>query len=103
MIDLNSRSGLSDRLNWLIDEGINASVETPRTYLGCSAIGGACERAVQIEYAQAYAISRNAGRDAGCTALACPFPARVRRIFERGHDVEDRAARWLRLARLFCV
>ena len=27
MIDLNSRSGLSDRLNWLIDEGINASVE----------------------------------------------------------------------------
>ena len=47
MIDLNSRSGLSDRLNWLIDEGIDASVETPRTYLGCSAIGGECEAVKQ--------------------------------------------------------
>ena len=74
MIDLNSRSGLSDRLNWLIDAGIDASVETPRTYLGCSAIGGECERSIQIEYA-AYAISRDAGRDAGCTASACPLSA----------------------------
>ena len=63
MIDLNSRSGLSDRLNWLIDEGINASVETPRTYLGCSAIGGECERSVQLEYV-AYAVNRDAGREA---------------------------------------
>lgn len=102
MIDLNSRSGLSDRLNWLIDEGIDASVETPRTYLGCSAIGGECERSVQLEYV-AYAVNRDAGREARCTASACPFPARVRRIFERGHDVEDRAARWLRLARLLLV
>ena len=103
MIDLNSRSGLSDRLNWLIDEGIDAAAEKPRRYLGCSAIGGACERAVQIEYALANAESRSAGRDAGCTASANLFPARVRRIFERGHDVEDRAARWLRLARLLLV
>ena len=103
MIDLNARSHLSDRLNWLIDEGINACAEKPRKYLGCSAIGGECERAVQIEYAHAHAASRNAGRDAGCSSSACPFPARVRRIFERGHDVEDRAARWLRQARLLLV
>lgn len=74
MIDLNSRSGLSDRLNWLIDEGIDASVETPRTYLGCSAIGGECERSVQLEYA-AYAGNRDAGREARCTHR--PVPSRL--------------------------
>ena len=50
MIDLNSRSALADRINWHIDHAIDVMPEEKRTYLGCSSLGGLCERAVQYDY-----------------------------------------------------
>lgn len=100
MLDLNSKSGLSDRINFLVDAGISSHVdENPRNYLGCSAIGGSCERSVEYE-----ALS-TVFRDKQ-TVIALPdavgktFPPRTRRIFTRGHVVEDCAAEWLRRAGL---
>ena len=93
MIDLNSKTLLSDRVNWLIDAGIDAVPEDARDYLGCSVLGGVCKRAVQLE---AFCVlSGQAGGE--------PFPARVRRVFERGHDAEARAAAWLRGAGFLLV
>jgi hypothetical protein len=59
---------------------------TPRNYLGGSFIGGDCERAIQYQYVQA---KKDEGRE---------FEPHVLRIFERGHNMEEMAAAWLRLA-----
>ena len=101
MLDFNRSSRLSDRVNWLIDDGLARRPEPPRRYLGCSAIGGGCERAVQLHaLATAYAESAEAclgPRAAELQASVRPKP-RVMRIFERGHVMEDRVARWLQKA-----
>lgn len=87
MIDLNSASCFSDRVNWFVDSAFTRWEEKKRDYLGVSAIGGKCDRAVQF------------------TALAVQgliesktFEPRVRRIFHRGHQAEDWCVEWLRRA-----
>jgi hypothetical protein len=89
MIDLNSRTALTDRINYLIDEQIlyAASKEPPREYLGASVIGNQCERQVQYQY---MATRGDVERKA--------IPARTLRIFDRGNIYEDRARTWLKKA-----
>lgn len=86
ILDFNSKHTLSDRFNELIDAAIdrNAKHESRREYLGGSAIGEPCARRLQYEY-------NDAPRDEGSG-----FPPRTRRIFYRGHQCEDWAARWIR-------
>jgi hypothetical protein len=88
MLDFNHRPKIHDQISDLIDAALiqERKGESPRTYLGGSRLGVACERALQYEYLHA---SVDAGRD---------FPGRLLRVFEVGHALEDLAIRWLRLA-----
>ncbi len=84
MINLNSSTALSDRINWLLDKAIAEKTEEKRNYLGCSILGHECERAVQYE----------ALKTVFRIDIPDDFPPRVRRIFARGVDAEARAADW---------
>lgn len=88
VLDFNSRATLSDRFVDLIDAAIDAegARETPRSYLGGSAVGETCLRRLQYEY-------QNAPKDEGAG-----FTARTRRIFKRGHEGEDWMADWIKAA-----
>lgn len=86
MIDLNSKSALSDRLNYLIDASTPVDGQD-RSYLGASIVGHQCERAVQYHYMAAK----------GDVTRALPAP-RILRIFDRGNLYEDRARIWLKQA-----
>lgn len=88
MLDYNHSSTVADRINALIDEGLEAenAARPSRSYLGGSRLGVACERALQFEYADA---PRDDGRD---------FDGRTLRIFGAGHLFEDLAIGWLRKA-----
>jgi hypothetical protein len=88
MMDFNASKALGDRVEALVDLALEqkAAAETPRTYLGASRVGVACERALQYEYAQAPV---DPGR---------AFPGRLLRVFERGHRLEEAMAGWLRAA-----
>ncbi|HIP80254.1 MAG TPA: hypothetical protein EYH07_17580, partial [Kiloniellaceae bacterium] len=88
MLDYNSRPKFFEQVTAVIDEALTAehASRTPRSYLGASRLGVACERALQYEYAQAPV---DPGRE---------LPGRVLRIFEVGHALEALAIRWLRLA-----
>lgn len=90
MLDFNPRPSMADRINALVDAALIAEREAtpPRTYLGASRLGHACERALQFEFAGA---SKDEGADFGGQTL---------RIFEIGHQLEDLAIRWLRAAGL---
>lgn len=77
------REEFSDSLVKLIDAGIAAEVETPRTHLGASQIGDECLRRIQYE------ITGTPG---------APFEGKTRRIFHRGHQGEEWVAEWLRKA-----
>jgi hypothetical protein len=79
---------MADRINTLVDAALIAEREVtpPRTYLGASRLGHACERALQFEFAGA---PKDDGADFGGQTL---------RIFEIGHQLEDLAIRWLRAA-----
>ncbi len=90
MLDYNHRPGIAERVNAAIDAALIAEREAtpPRTYLGASRLGHACERALQFEFAGA---PRDDGADFGGQTL---------RIFEIGHQLEDLAIRWLRAAGL---
>ena len=87
MLDFNSKSMLSDRLNYLIDEAIDikAQEEPPREYLGASIIGHACERHVQFHLLAARGQVERKN-----------FPPRIRRIFDRGHTYETKVRNWLK-------
>jgi hypothetical protein len=87
-LDFNHRPSLSEPIIALIDQGLarERAHQVPRTYLGASRLGVACERALQYEYA---GTAVDAGRE---------FSGRLLRIFEVGHTLEDLAIRWLRLA-----
>ena len=87
-LDFNPRPSMADRINALVDAALIAEREAapPRTYLGASRLGHACERALQFEFAGA---PRDEGADFGGQTL---------RIFEIGHQLEDLAIRWLRAA-----
>ncbi|MBW6494728.1 MAG: hypothetical protein K0B16_09285 [Burkholderiaceae bacterium] len=79
---------MAERINALVDAALIAEREAtpPRTYLGASRLGHACERALQYEFAGA---PKDEGADFGGQTL---------RIFEIGHQFEDLAIRWLRAA-----
>lgn len=90
MLDYNHRPGIAERVNAAIDAALIAEREAnpPRTYLGASRLGHACERALQFEFTGA---PKDDGADFGGQTL---------RIFEIGHQLEDLAIRWLRAAGL---
>jgi hypothetical protein len=90
MLDYNHCLGIAERVNAAIDAALIAEREVtpPRTYLGASRLGHACERALQFEFAGA---PKDEGADFGGQTL---------RIFEIGHQLEDLAIRWLRAAGL---
>lgn len=86
MIDLNSRSALSDRINYLIDSATPCDSQD-RKYLGASVVGHHCERHVQYHLL--------AARGEVTRPLSQP---RTMRIFDRGNLYEDRARQWLKQA-----
>jgi hypothetical protein len=88
MLDLNSRSQTSMHVNAAIDAVLVATnaATPPRTYLGGSRLGHACERALQFEFVKA---PKDEGSD---------FDGRLLRIFGIGHALEDVAVAWLRAA-----
>ena len=77
---------VSDQITHHIDNALQSEhqQETPRTYLGGSRLGVACERALQYEYLK--------------TPVDKPFPGRILRIFAAGHVFEELAIDWLRMA-----
>ena len=87
-LDFNHRPSMAEHINDLVDAALIAErdAEIPRTYLGASRLGIACERALQFEFAQA---PKDEGSD---------FSGQVLRIFSIGHMLEDLAIRWLRAA-----
>jgi hypothetical protein len=89
VIDLNSKTAISERVTYLVDERIDAAAaaEPRRGYLGASVVGLPCERQVQYHYL--CALGRVERRVPG---------ARVARIFDRGHVYEEKARRWLKAA-----
>ena len=88
MMDFNSSSSISGQVTALVDFGMQRlrSEEVPRDYLGASRLGVSCARALQYEFAKAPV---DPGRDAD---------GRLRRIFRRGHVIEDCMVDWLRAA-----
>lgn len=88
MIDFNSKSLFSDRINHYIDTAleIEDSLQPGREYLGGSRLGVECERALQYEFLK---VPVDDGKH---------FPGRVLRIFARGHWVESAMTSWLRNA-----
>ena len=88
MLDFNHRPKIEEHISTLIDVALikERDKEIPRNYLGASRLGVTCERALQYEYTHAPV---DGGRD---------FSGRLLRIFEVGHQLEDMAVRWLRLA-----
>ena len=87
-LDFNHRPSTSERINALVDAALIDEREAtpPRTYLGASRLGHACERALQFEFA-------GAPKDEGAD-----FSGHTLRIFAIGHQLEDLAIRWLRAA-----
>jgi len=88
MLDYNHRPSSAEIINAVIDKAIESerAATAPRTYLGGSRLGHACERALQFEFTDA---PKDDGADFGGQTL---------RIFEIGHALEDLAVRWLRAA-----
>lgn len=86
MLDFNSRSQTSAHVNAAIDAALVAANQAtpPRSYLGGSRLGHACERALQFEFVRA---PKDEGAD---------FDGRLLRIFGIGHALEDVAVAWLR-------
>jgi hypothetical protein len=86
MLDLNRRSQTSTHVNAAIDAALVAgnAASPPRSYLGGSRLGHACERALQFEFVKA---PKDEGAD---------FDGRLLRIFGIGHALEDVAVAWLR-------
>lgn len=86
MIDLNSKTMLSDRINYLINGAIidDSAKKPPREYLGASLVGHECDRKVQYEWLAVQGQTLPEG-----------FDAQTLRRFDRGNVYEDRARRWL--------
>jgi hypothetical protein len=88
MLDYNSTSRAAEAINAAIDTALVTEHQAapPRTYLGGSRLGHACERALQFEFT-------HTAKDEGAG-----FPGRLLRIFAIGHALEDLAIAWLRRA-----
>ena len=88
MIDLNSSSQLSDRINGFVDKALveKNKNEKPRNYLGGSRLGVECERSLQYEY-----FNTTKGFDKN-------FTGKTLRIFQRGFWIEDAISEWIQNA-----
>ncbi len=88
MLDFNHSASFCEHVNDRIDAALVAdeATKTPRSYLGGSRLGVACQRALQFEYAKA---PKDEGRG---------FSGQLLRIFAAGHLFEDLAIKWLKLA-----
>ena len=88
MLDFNHRASTAEQINALVDAALIAEREAtpPRTYLGASRLGHACERALQFEFTDTL---KDEGKD---------FSGQSLRIFAIGHLLEDLAVAWLRQA-----
>lgn len=88
MLDFNHTPKFADRFNAVLDAALVTAHATipPRTYLGGSRLGHACERALQFEFV-------GAPKDDGAD-----FDGRSLRVFAIGHALEDLAVSWLRTA-----
>lgn len=78
-------SNIYNEMYELIDEGVKSKnrKEIKRTYLGASSLGDACSRKIQYRY-------MNQTPDEGSG-----FSAKLLRIFQFGHVIEDMAHGWL--------
>lgn len=85
-------ANFSDGLNALIDDAVKKArdAQPRRTYLGGSTLGEPCLRKLGYSYA---GVEQEPDRD----GLA-GFAGRIYRIFDRGHDGEERMKEYLRLA-----
>lgn len=86
MLDFNHQKNRGDRLNYLIDQSLEATKEKPREYLGGSRLGHECARALQYEF-------YGAPKDQD-------FKGQTLRTFAIGHALEDLAVTWLKGAGL---
>lgn len=86
VLDFNSKRTVGDRLVELIDQAGDRVQETPRAYLGGSAIGEPCARRLQYNFLGTH-VDEGTG-----------FSAKTRRIFHRGHQGEEWMAQWIRSA-----
>lgn len=86
MIDLNSSSQLSDRVNSFINKAMveKNKNKTPRNYLGGSRLGVPCERSLQYE---CFNTTKDPEKD---------FTGRTLRIFKRGFWIEEALMFWMR-------
>lgn len=75
-------------LSQILDAALvdNRSRQKPRSYLGGSRLGVECERALGYEY---HRMAKDPDKG---------FSGKIYRIFDMGHDGEDRMAEYLRLA-----
>ena len=78
MLDFNHRPKIHEQIGALIDAALasDRDGQAPRTYLGASRLGVACERALQYEYLRTPV---DPGRE---------IPGRILRVFEVGHALE---------------
>lgn len=94
MIDLNHgatrRATLGDRINELVDAGLARAdaARPPRRYLGASALGGPCDRRIQLDFLAAIDDRMPKLENGG-------HAGRTFRIFSAGHYFEDLTIRWL--------
>ena len=92
MIDLNSKSKLNEMINGSFTMQIDNALlkyyakEENRKYLGGSRLGVDCSRALQYEYLN---VPKDKGKE---------FPARVLRVFQRGHWAEEYLIKLIREA-----
>lgn len=95
MIDLNpsvmQRREATAGILSAIDAGLTAEPQKPRPYLGASALGHACDRAIQLDFIKANNLPGAPEPDGG-------FSGKTLRIFGIGHALEELAAGWLRKA-----
>lgn len=87
---LDFTNSFAEQLNVLIDKALESERQSdkPRTYLGGSRLGVACQRALQFEYLNK---PKDEGQD---------FSGQLLRIFAAGHVFEDLAINWLKNAGL---
>ncbi|MDX1950296.1 MAG: hypothetical protein SFT90_07365 [Rickettsiales bacterium] len=90
MLDFNHRPKFYEDVNALIDTEIQKQrMQSPaRNYLGASRLGVACSRALQYEYLN---VPKDEEKE---------FTGDKLRIFELGHNIEQLAINWLKMAGL---
>lgn len=81
-------AAFSDAFEIELDKACQAvnALQKPRSYLGGSRLGVECERQLGYEW---FKIPKDEGRD---------FSGKILRVFDRGHDNEERMAAYLRAA-----